>query len=382
MNSHLRKEKNVERYGSTIARLRFAKLLLVIAAIAVTASGCASGGDTTDAGSPLAEFLGEDDFVDFENNPEAARASAAERELVRQEAIAACMKEKGFDYIPQNSSNFNAFSGPQGIDYDSRGYAEKFGFGITTERYSQEEVGPELVGHTYDQFEESFEDDPNSQMVESMDESTRNAYHEALFGPESSFPTFDPETMTDEELEELEIEPVYEPQGCEGEAWSQDDTSKFYRDFSDEMQDIYEAIEGDPRLKEKEDETRACVAEKGYEFAGFNDEDFWMSFDGELDEVDELLGGFPGDDLTEEDFNSMTPEELDATFNQPREFTDEAKVLLGELQAEETAVAVAIWDCGGSFSATGDLYQEVAREYEQRFLDENADRLAEYKADS
>ncbi|MGH1491111.1 MAG: hypothetical protein ACRBK7_17250 [Acidimicrobiales bacterium] len=372
----------MERYGSAIARFGFGKLLLVIVAAALVASGCGSGGDSTEAGSPIAEFLGQDSFIDFENDPEAAQAEFAQQELERQETIAACMKQQGFDYVPRDSSDFNVFGGPDGIDYDSREYAEKYGFGITTERYSQEEVGPELVGHNYDQFEESFEDDPNNQIVEAMDEATRDAYYEALYGPEDSFPVFDPETMTDEELEALENDFVYEPQGCEGEAWGQDDTSKFYQDFSDEMQDMYEAIEDDPRLKAKEDEIGACVAEKGYEFAGFDNEDFWMSFDGELNKVDELLGGFPGEDLTEEDFASMTPEELDEIFNQPREFSDEAKTLLGELQAKETAVAVAVWDCGGSFSATGELYQEVAREYEQRFLDENADRLAEYKADS
>ncbi len=292
------------------------------------------------------------------------------------------MTREGFEYVPRDASDIDFFSAADGLDYDSREYAEKYGFGITTERFSQEEVGPELVGHNYDEFEESFDDDPNNAIVEAMDDSTREAYYEALYGPEDSFPVYDPETMTDEELEALENQ-IYEPQGCQGEAWTEGDGSlanKFYQDFSDELQDMYEAIEDDPRLKAKEDEISECVGDKGYEFTGF-DETLWESFEEDLGKIDQMLGGFPGEDLTEEDFNTMTPEQLDEIFSQPREFTDEAKTLLGELQAEETAMAVAVWDCGGGFAATGELYQEVAAEYERQFLADNADQLTDYKAE-
>lgn len=376
----------MQRFRSSPKRSRSVKLLLVGAALALTASACGSGTSETEAGSPIAEFLGQDDFLDFEADPEGAQAQFAEEERVREEAVAACMKREGFDYLPMDSSDFSFFeAGDEELDYDSREYAVKYGFGITTEWFSQEEVGPDLVGHNYSDFdaEEQMMQDPNMELVEAMDESTQEAYYEALYGAEDSFPSFDPETMTDEELEAIEDEFVYEPQGCQGEAWSEGDSgkaNKFYQDFSSELQEMYESIEDDPRIKAKESEISECVAGKGFEFTSFN-EDLWSSYEDEMEQIESMIGGFPGEDMTEEEFATMTPEQMDELFNKPREFTPEAKALLGELQARETSTAVAVWDCGGSFSVTGEIYQEVVQEYERQFLADNADQLAEYKAE-
>ncbi len=365
-----------------MAQLR-SKIALVVAAVAMLAAACGSADETTEAGSPLAEFLGQDVYG-VDGFDEDAQARFAEEERLRQEKVAACMKEQGFDYVPRDNSDFNFVTTTDGLDYDSREYAEKYGFGITTERFSQEEVGPELVGHNYNDFEESFEDDPNNAIVEAMDQSTQEAYYEALYGNEDAFPSFDPETMSEEELAEMEENFVFEPQGCEGEAWAEDNNNAFYQDFSKELQKLYEAVEDDPRLQERQDEISECVAGKGFEFNGLDQdgfEDLYGRFESDLNRIEEMLGGFPGENLTEEDFAAMTEDELDALFNQPREFTPEAKTLLGELQVEETELATAVFDCGGSFAENQSLYQEVSAEYEEQFLADNADRLAEYKAD-
>lgn len=352
---------------------------LALVALAVLVAACGSDDETTEAtGSPLAEFLGQPGFG-FSGDNEEAQAQFAEEERARQEKIATCMKEQGFEYIPRDNSDFSIVTGEDGIDYESREYAEKYGFGITTQHFSQEEVGPELVGHDFADFEESMDDDPNNAIVEAMDEGEREAYYEALYGDEDDFPQFDPETMTDEELEAMEEEFVFEPQGCEGQAWAEDASNSFYQDFSDELDAMYEAIEDDPRLKEREQEVSECVAGEGLEFDGFDD-DLYERFEEDLNRIDEMIGGFPGEDLTEEDFAAMTEEQLDELFNQPREFTPEARTLLGELQAKEVELAVAVYDCGGSFEDNRELYAEVTAEYEERFLADNADRLAEYKA--
>ena len=349
------------------------------AALALLAAACGSP-DTTEAGSPLAEFLGQDLFG-ADGFDEAA---FAEEQRQREEAIAACMADQGFEYIPRDTSAFAAAVRPDDIEFDSREYAETYGFGITTERYSQEEVGPELVGHRFAAFEEAMEDDPNADIVEAMDDGTREAYYAALYGDEDLFGDFDPETMTDEELEELESSFTFEPQGCDGEAWADNANNDFFQEFDEELTELYRAVEDDPRLQQRQDEVSECVAEEGFEFSGLDEDGYtalYTRFEEDLNRIEEMIGGFPGEDLTDEDFATMSEEELEAIFNAPREFTPEARELLGELQRQETELAVAVYDCGGSFGANEDLFREVSAEYEQRFLDEHADRLAQYRAD-
>ena len=74
---------------------------------------------------------------------------------------------------------------------------------------------------------------------------------------------------------------------------------------------------------------------------------------------------FPGEDLTEEDFENMTEEELDAIFSQPPDI-DEG--LLAEVQDYEIAMALANFDCGGQ---NPDLWTEVAEEYQAEFIEQN-----------
>ncbi len=367
--------------------MRSVRMKLCVVAVAVVAltAACGTDGDSTEAGaaSPIAEFLGQEDFF---NSDEDSQARQAERERERQEEIAACMKEQGFDYTPVDNSAFLSVTGEDGLDFDSREWAEKYGFGITTQRFSQEEVGPDLVGHTFDQTEDGEEFvDPNQEMLDGMDDATRQAYFEALYGSEDDFPVID-ETMTDEEIAEIEENFVFEPSGCEGEAYADDFNNDFYIEFGDELEELYESVENDPRVAEQQEQLTACIADKGFDFDassdGFNQ--IFEDLDAEMQKVSELVG-FPGDDLTEADFEAMSAEDLEAMeelFNQPIDLPEEAKVILAEAQAKEVEMALAMYDCGGrSDSELSRVYEEVQAEYEQRFLDENADELSPYAAD-
>ncbi len=60
---------------------------------------------------------------------------------------------------------------------------------------------------------------------------------------------------------------------------------------------------------------------------------------------------------------------------------DEGRAELAVLQAEEIAIAVATDECGGSQAELSALDREIRSEYEQRFLDENADRVSAFEAD-
>ena len=359
------------------------KVGAALMALGLLASACGESEESVEAGSsPLAEFLGQD--FDFDSDEAQVQFQNEERE--RQEKIAACMKAEGFDYIPVDMSDFDFFGFEDGLDYDSREFAEKYGFGISTQRFSQEEVGPDLVGHTYDeQFDtEDGPTDPNQEIVEAMDDSTRDAYYEALYGAEDDFPVFD-ETMSEEVMDAAMEDFDFQPSGCEGEAYAEDPTNAFYQEFDNELQELYEAVENDPRLAEAQAELGECVNEKGFDVgtSGAAFDDIFETFNTELSEIDQLIGGFPGDDLSEDDFATMTDEELEAIFNQPRELTDEARAKLAEIQERETDLAVAMFDCGGGpFGGAEEIYSEVQAEYEEKFLQDNAERLEQYKADA
>lgn len=356
-------------------------LSLTIGALIVLAACGSNASDSTDAGStdtvtsPIAEFLGESYAFD---DSEESRAQLIADERERQEVIAACMRDQGFDYIPVDPAETFFFEEPGELEWGSDEWVAKYGFGITTMWFSQEEVGPNLVGHDYAAFEEQASSDPNQAIVEEMSFSEQDAYYAALYG-DQDFPEFD-DTLSDEEMNAQIEELDFQPSGCEAEAYNNDEDSsfRFYEEFGQELDSVYERAQNDPRIVEAEQETSDCVADKGYTYT--SEEDLYQQFDEQMAAI-ESTTSFPGDELTDEDFSTMSPEELDEIFNQPRVLSEEALATLGEIQAEEVAMAVAVNECGGGFANQGTLFQEIMAEYEQEFLDQNADRLADFKAE-
>lgn len=95
---------------------------------------------------------------------------------------------------------------------------------------------------------------------------------------------------------------------------------------------IDSATLADPRIVDAKAEPRSCVSGKGFAFT-----------------------------------------DLDTTVAEIQE-------QLGALQDHERGVAVALLDCGGSPEDSAARYREVRAEYEQRFLDTEAARLATFMA--
>ena len=360
---------------------RIGPLLPIALALALALAACASDEGTTEAAaedpaSPIAEFLG----VDFSDS-EASQARYVEEERARQEVIAACMREQGFDYTPIDPEQYTFFGEVDDeVEWGSDEWVATYGFGISTMRFSQDEVGPDLVGYDDSAFVEEDFVDPNEDYIQSLTTEEQDAYYAALYGDPDDFPAFD-ETLSDEELEAQFEDFEYEPQGCEGEAWTEsgDPYQGFYTEFGDELDEMYQRIESDPRIVEAEAEVADCVADKGFTYDGM--ENLYMQFEEELSTIDEAVG-YPGEDLSDDDFASMSEEEIEAIFNQPRELSDEARSQLADIQARELELAAAVNECGGGFAAQENLYAEIVAEYEQEFLDDNADRLAEFESGS
>ena len=335
------------------------------------------GGDTNDSGdikladSPLDEFLGVPSFDP--SDAEASQAQFEEQERARQEAIAACMRAEGFEYTPTDPSQYSFFEDEDGPSWGSKEWVEKFGYGVTTMAFSQSEVGPDLIGYDDSQFGNGAfdpEDDPNFAYTQSLSEAEQEAYEEALYGDQ---PEFDPETMTDEEINA--VFENHEFTGCQNEGQLEGDFGKqqaFYQEFGDEMDAMYEAMESDPRVLEAEAKIEACVIDKGAEYV--SEQDSYEFYEDALEPMrSRLYGQFDDAAISGPDVESMSEEELEEFYNnlpQP-ELTAEDKVVLAELQQEEITSAVASFECGGGFENQIELFNDLRIDYEQRFLDDN-----------
>ena len=182
--------------------------------------------------SPIQEFLGVD-FSSFDD--EDFEAEFAEQQREAEETIAVCMRELGWEYIPVDQSQFTGDfndAGPDGLEYGSAEWVAKYGLGITTQAFSQSEVGPDLVGFDDSDFVDSDEGfvDPNQDYVATLGPAEQDAYFADLHGEQ---PEFD-ETLTEEE--QIARFSDFEPTGCQAEAFEggifgSEAQNQFFTDF-------------------------------------------------------------------------------------------------------------------------------------------------------
>ncbi len=363
-------------------------------AFSLVATACGTDGETTEAASedgpqsfedieytsPIMDFLGVD--TDFQSDD--AEAEFAAQATEAEEVIAQCMREEGFEYTPVDQTQFTSFGfDNEDLPWGSRAWTEKYGFGITTQRFSQSEVGPDLIGYDDSAFEEESGEfvDPNQDYLDSLSPNEQDAYYEALYGDE---PDLGPDATEEEWNEAYEN---YQPTGCQAKAWEGEDgvfgnspEAKFYEEFGDELDDLYERLEADPRVAEHLTKVSDCLAEDGLEYSG-DMEDLYQEYESKLSGI--------GPDYSQDPFeaagldpSTMSEEEIDEFFETQYsvELTEEDKIALGELQTEEIELAVAVWDCDGSNLQMEVLFSEIRVEYEEEFLANNADRLSGFEA--
>jgi len=316
--------------------------------------------------SPLADFLGRD-IGAFEFD----EATLRQEQLEFERATAECMAKKGFEYTPIDPAQTVSVI-PSGDEFErgSTAWTNKYGFGVTTRWFPQSQVG-DLVGRADVGFTQPVFVDPNQEYVEGLSEGERDAYYEALQG---TFPEFGPEGP-DEDF-------VFEPQGCQSEAFRNgterdSNVQRFNQAFGDDVSALYERVEADSRMVAFQTEVSACVAEAGMEWT--NRSDVYNRFQPRLDELRPDASSqqaiFEAAGLDPE---TMSERELDDFVADMKRLTPEKLSILAELQAEEIALAKRVDACGG-----GQLQEQVIRnqiqvEYEQKFLDQNADALAEF----
>ena len=159
------------------------------------------------------------------------------------------------------------------------------------------------------------------------------------------------------------------------ESLESDNTSRFFIDFNDELNEMWERMEADPRIADAEAGIISCVNDRGFDYTGMSD--FEDELNTEVQQLESTID-YSAFEVPEEQVE-LSDEELAATFNQIPPLPDESRAQLAELQEREVAVAVAVLECGGGWEAQDELYREVAADYEQEFLEENADRLEDYR---
>lgn len=378
----------------------------IAAAGALLLSAC-GGSDTTDAASgeddveiefvsPLGEFLGWDQGVDFDE--EAAEAEFAEQERAAQEAIASCMVAEGFEYIPIDVSSQGIFFGDEfedGLEWGSDEWIAKYGYGVSTQRFSQSQVGPDLVGNTWNDFggEDEMPVDPNQAYLETLGENERMAYEIALWGNPDDYPVpiWDEEGRepTDEEMDAFfeDYEANYEPSGCQNIAYEEiynggfgdnGQYEAFDEVFGEALEEMYQRMESHPDVIAYRDEVRLCVEEKGLTY--LSEEDAYEFFENELEaaglgweSAGDPFEGIDTSDFTDEDFERVYRE----FENQP--MAPEKLEALAEVQANEIAAAVASDECGGGWQNEQAALQSIQIQLEEEFLAANADKLAEFE---
>jgi hypothetical protein len=167
--------------GMPVSR-RAAMVALLAGALA---AGCSNGKvEEPAAESPIAEALGlgYDPLRGSTSNPGALGEQILEEMRRQEEAIASCMQEAGFEYVPfvpESSGQLRLMDDE--LRFDTREWYAKYGFFLTTAAFPQSAVGSDLVG-----FDDSGLNDlnsgPNREIFDAMAPPEQEAYLHALYG--------------------------------------------------------------------------------------------------------------------------------------------------------------------------------------------------------
>lgn len=271
-------------------------------------------------------------------------------EVAYQEAVRDCMVDRGFEYEPWVSA-----PGADGsFEYtdDPVDSAREYGFGIA----SSIDTGG---GSGEDQ-------DPNAAYVASLDEATRAAYDEALWGESVA----DTDIGDEEELaEELADEQIAEADAayrssCSGQAEEVafegepelpfDPESAVFTELIERYEAHAQASGFDAEFDQLMTDFGPCMADRGHDRA----DDESAATDLVLRRAEELLGFDPWE--VEEQ-----PEDVDPAA-------------VAELKEFETTVAVDAAECMAPIT---EQQEELYREMEQTFIDEHPDLIARARAE-
>ncbi len=313
-------------------------------------------------------------------------------EMEAQQKVATCMAAEGFDYIPFVPSDIGG--GMVFDESDQEEYVKTYGFGVSTWVLQDQAMNE-------GDFEDPYANDPNTAIVEAMDEFEQEEYYRVLYGGEPEIITNTPpeelEAMTEEELMAFYDEAYanWQPDGCQNQAYEDlyggGADMNFYDEFGEDLDAMYQLVDSDDRIAAAQAEWSSCMAAKGYDYA----------------DQDEMYAYFYGTEVNGQWIEGDFSQRVNAVITWPDSgFVEDSSegvsvgvattVMVGSddgsggdyagpeydmealqpLIEEELAIATANYECEQPMTS---LYEEIYQEYQQRFIDENLDRLLAFR---
>ena len=354
-------------------RLNFwVKTLAACGAASAALTGCSLLGDdpssTDDSDQMSIQSLlgGNTEDVDY-----------AEQDKLVQEAIAECMRQEGWEYIPVDQSSYT--SSVEYTDEDEVERIKREGFGIAYWTLNQDagmDFGEEYV-------------DPNSDYVMALSDDERTAYYESLYGTDEEQQAEMTTEVDPDTGEEYQVSYGYGV-GCQGEGYTSvagedlTQSPEYWEAISTYYEELSERVEADPRMQKLTDGWSACMKDKGFEYDDVN-----SFYDSVYTEFQERLEGImgaeayadPTDGWTDEEINdffeSATQDEIEALYQDAYKVTDDQRTQLEAQLADEVELALAEHECSLPMSEQG---QEIYADLEEQYALEHEDELRELAA--
>ncbi|MGY5883408.1 hypothetical protein [Modestobacter lacusdianchii] len=321
---------------------RTSAALSAVTALALVLAGCGGSDDRPAAeeqDSPLSEYFNAVYGGDL--SPEEQERQFAEQLAEREELVAQCMQDEGFEYTPDTQSS--SYSAGDGTEWEpeDREWVGQYGYGAVESPMSDEVPS-----------EEQEYVDPNGDYVATLSESEQTAFYEALYGPQ---PT------EDELSEEASYEYDWQTAGCQGaaqhEVEGQDvSQSEEFKPLFDAINALYEDMASWPGMAELDAEWATCMDAAGH--------------GGYATQVDAQNSVY--EDLNEI-YESIAPTEDGEMGGEPDQAALDA---LGE---REVALALADLDCREETDYR-DRATDISHAAEQQFVDDHESELEAMKA--
>lgn len=261
-------------------------------------------------------------------DPDSLRASVENEALEREEIVAACMRQAGFDYIAWvDPQLLPPGSDPETADLTDREYAAIFGFGLTTREIEVPDIVP----------------NPNSIYFETLPEGEQAAFEIAMNG----------QLLQDFEIVEVSSSTVGAP-GCQQAAFDALTPPGIRPEAVDEyyvlVNEVEDRVRADGRVLDALEEATDCMAQAG----------FTLTLDASPLE------------FFYENAERMTGGELPVTFVAMQDMTDQN--LAEEVREFERLIAVTSYDCSESLV---EVEETVRLELEREMVAENRELLVE-----
>lgn len=305
-------------------RRRSTPLLALIAASALALTACAGGDSEAQTTlSPIEQYMNASEGTEL--GVEAREAAGDAWLLENEELIAACMKEQGFEYVPQAPTLLGFNYGNLGrAEMDDPEWVKRYGYGIV-ESPDREDV--------------VIVEDPNEAIVAALSTAESTAYHRALIGQTDAY----------------DADGNYDPTkgGCMGAAQIALDAKDplrgdEFKPLQDAVMDFYTDFPLQPEIVELDALWAACMSEAGH-----------GPYVMQIDPLNEINS----------DYYVLVDEQGDAAWDDPA---------MAAIGSKEITLALADLECREEVDYRAATFA-VRTTLEERFVEDNLAALEAYK---